>query len=176
MNLFTDENYRWRERYCVLFEVGHRPTAEKVRRELLALDSRYQITSIVADDAGRLDALSLLAPLDFAAMDISYVAGEEVIEQALQLAEELAPGCRTPQNHQQLLQLAHCDARLDIDHFEQLVLEEALPLDELEWMEENDQDALVDEHLDPGTLLRVIRRLSVVCQGVGVDPQAGEFV
>ena len=176
MSLFTDDNYRWRDRYCVFLEAGRRPAAETVRRELAALDARYEIKSILADDQGRLRSLSLLAPLDFAAMDITYVYGEDVIAQALELAETLSPVCRTPNNHQQLLQLAHCDARLDIDHFEQLVLEEALPADELDWLEENDQDALADEHLDPGTLLRVIRRLSNLCQDVGVDPQSGEFV
>lgn len=176
MTLFTDDNYRWRERYCVLFEVRHRPAAEEVRRELLALDARYQIQALHADDRGRLEALTLLAPLDFAAMELTYAAGEDVIAQALQLAEELAPVCRSPLNHQQLLRLAHCDARLDIDHFELLVPEDALPADELDWIEENDDDKLADEHLDPGTLLRVIRQLTRLCHGVGIDPQSGEFV
>lgn len=173
MSLFADQRYQWRERYFVLLERRQRPLAEDVRAELAALDNRYRITELLADDAGRFRSLTLQAPNDFAAMDICYVAGEEVIEQAVQMAEELQDSAKTSDERKRITRLVTCNARLDIDHFEQVVVEDA---DSPALADVLEDDEPLEEFLDPGTLLRVIRRLTKLCHGVAIDPQAGDFV
>lgn len=173
MSLFADERYQWRERYFVMLEARQRPLAEAVRKEMASLDSRYQIVDLLVDNLGRFRSLSLLAPNDFAAVDILYVASEEVIDQAIGFASELKDSARSPEEKKRLARLISCNARLEIDHFEQMVADDSTSQSLTDLLED---DEPCDEFLDPGTVLRVIRRLAKLCHGVALDPQSGEFV
>lgn len=164
MSLFEDDRYAWRETYFVLFPESTRPTAKQVEAALRKVGDEIEISNLRADQDGRLEMLTLTSPDDYAAMDISYVSGEEVREQVVELTTEMQDGPLTAEEKQKLKRLRDCDARFDVYHFEQVVIDAP----RLEGDEE--------EFLDPGALLIVLDHLAEACQGVGVDPQSGSFV
>ncbi|MEQ8789426.1 MAG: hypothetical protein RIC55_24240 [Pirellulaceae bacterium] len=160
MSLFEDGHYQWRETYFVLFGKGDRPAAEAVVKSLEQLGPRYELKSVSADEQGKLESLTLLSHGDFAAMDVTYLSGDEVVEQVRELADEMRGTGLNAEENQRLEKLPHCDARFDVYHFEEMTFEP-------------DED---DEMLDPGALLIVLERLARICNGVGVDPQSGTLV
>jgi hypothetical protein len=157
MSLFENDQYRWRETYFVLFEEKNRPTAEDTVACLKKLGSRYEVTDVRRDDYGRFESLTLLSPMDYAAMDITYLAGEDVTAHVEELQRELKTASLTSAELAKLKRLPSCNARFDVYHFEQIV-------------SDGDDE---DEFLDPGALLIVLERLAKLCHGVGIDPQSG---
>ncbi len=162
MSLFENSFFRWRETYFVLFRSKDRPSAESAIEALKQLGTPYNIDGVRADDDGLLETLTLYSPDDFAAMDISYIVGEEVAEQVEALQAEWGQEAVDGEEAAYRRQLADCDARFDIYHFEQLVPGE----------EQEDEDGF----LDPGSLLIVLQMLAGLCSGVGVDPQSGTLI
>jgi hypothetical protein len=159
MSLFENDQYTWRETYFVLFEEGNRPTGEQVRQALTELGPRYQLETVTSNEAGLCESLTLLSPDDYAAMDITYVSGNEVQEQMEEVMSQVRNStiCEDPET--MLQRVSRCNARFDLFHFEQIVYESL------------DDDA--DEFLDPGALLVVLEQLASLCQGVGYDPASG---
>jgi len=158
MSTFENDQYRWRETYFVLFDSAKRPTLKKLRNKLAQLDDRYVLTNLSADDKGRFESLTLLAPDDFAALDISYLAGEEVLEQGAEWAAEMtAAGCQD-EERARLRQFTRYDGRFDVLHFEQI---------------NETEDDPAEEMLDPGALLLVLDALVELTDGIAVDPQSG---
>lgn len=161
MSTFDTDDYQWRETYFVLFKSSQRPTLSSVEQTLRALSDRFELRDLEADEEGLFESLTLLAPDDYAALDISYLSGEDVQAQGAQLFDEMKSSAGgTSAERQKLAMLPACDARLDIMHFEQLV-------------GEDDGD---DEMLDPSALLLVLDALVRLTGGVGVDPQAGALM
>lgn len=160
MSTFESDRYQWRETYFVLFRSSKRPTMAQMESTLRRLGDHYQLTDKQADERGFFESLTLVSPDDFAALDVSYLAGEEVLEQGAALAEEMRPV--ETADAKKLAELPRCDARFDIMHFEQLV--EAAEGDE------------PDEMLDPSTLLVVLEALVKLTHGVGIDPQSGSLM
>jgi hypothetical protein len=158
--MFEDGRYRWRETYFVLFRAADRPKLKKVERALAALDERYELHNARADDQGRFESLTLVSPDDYAALDICFLEGEEVREQVGELAKEIKPADLSPAGQKAHAQLAQCDARYDVLHFEQVT-------------GDDDED---DEMLDPGSLFLVLGELAKLCRGVAVDPQSGTIL
>jgi hypothetical protein len=162
MSTFEDGHYRWRETYFVLFSSTKRPALKIVEKALAALNKNYVLSNQSADSHGHLESLTVISPDDFAAMDICYTAGDEVLEQGIQLAEDLS-GTVEPHQKPILKRLKHCDGRFDVLHFEQL----------LEHCEEDEDD---DEMLDPSALLTVLETLAKITGGIAVDPQSGTIL
>jgi len=160
MSLFENNTYQWRETYFVLFDESARPQAEEVQQALSLLDSRFEITEVRASSDGKLEALNLVSPFDHAAMDITYLDGEEVAEQIEEFSAEFKRGNPTAEENERLDKLRRCNARFDIFHFEKM---DIFPEEEEE------------EFLDPGTLLIVMEKLIQLCHGVGIDPQSGDL-
>jgi hypothetical protein len=162
MSMFEDSRYRWRETYFVLFPARNRPTLNSMTKMLSRLNKRFELTNLNADDEGLIDSMTLISPDDFAALDICYTSGAEVLEQAAVLlndlkklgADELPP---VPWED-----IRRYDGRFDVLHFEQIA-------------EAADEDA-DDDMLDPSTLLLVLAALAKHTEGVAIDPQAGTFV
>ena len=73
----------------------------------------------------------------------------------------MAKATLTADDREKLAELRECNARFDIFHFEQVS-----PSGE-------DED---DEVLDPGALLIAIEKLSLLCNGIGIDPQSGSLM
>ena len=159
MSLFENDEYQWRETYFVLFEEENRPAADAVREMLGDLGQSYQLVDVRGDEDGAFESLTLISPRDFAAMDVSFVDGEEVTEQVEQLRQELLSMSLTDEEQTKLKILPRCSARFDVYHFEHVVN-----------MEEE------DEALDPGSLLMVLECLAHLCRGVALDPQAGTVI
>jgi hypothetical protein len=105
----------------------------------------------------------MLSPDDNAAMDISFVSGEEVQEHTQELVEEMA-GLVGKKELARLKKLPEFDARLDVFHFEQLSFEGPT--------EEDD----IDEFMDPGSLLIVLEKLARLTGGIGVDQESGSLI
>src|ERR1700678_4116764 len=114
MSTFERENFQWRETYFVLFDIGKRPTLARVEKVLKGLNERFQITAGVADEQGQFESLTLLSPDDYAALDISYVSGDEVLEQGESLFQEMKSSVGDPHERAQLARLPKCDARFDL--------------------------------------------------------------
>jgi hypothetical protein len=160
MSTFENQDYKWRETYFVLFDSARRPMLEKVKQRLLRINPRFELNNGEADEAGHIDSLSLRSPQDYAAMDISYVSGEEVSDQVDELQRDMK-GTIDASDRPKLTQLAQCDAKFDILHFEQV----------------SDEDVGDEsEMLDPSALLSVMDALIELTKGVGVDPQSGSLM
>jgi hypothetical protein len=160
MSLFEDDQYRWRDTYFVMFHEKDRPTAEAALKAFETLGPRYSVQNVRHDEQGMLESLTLISPDDFAAMDVSYIVGEEVVEQVESLIEEMGLG-QADVEAERLKAIKQCNARFDIYHFEQVM------------MGEDDDD---EGFFDPGALLIVLQCLATLCKGTGVDPQTGTVV
>jgi hypothetical protein len=162
MSTFERENFQWRETYFVLFDAEKRPTLARVEEALQKVNDRFQISGGVADTDGHFESLTLFSPDDYAALDISYVWGDEVKEQGESLFKELKSSVADDHEKKQLARLPKCDARFDLFHFEELTATMA-----------GDEP---DEMLDPSALLIVLEALARLTKGVGVDPQSGTLL
>jgi hypothetical protein len=160
MSTFENQDYKWRETYFVLFDSARRPMLEQVKSRLLKVNPRFEITIGEADDDGHFDSITIRSPQDYAAMDISYVSGEEVSDQVDELQRDMKDSVDAD-DRPKLTQLAQCDAKFDILHFEQVANDEA------------DDEG---EMLDPSALLGVMDALIELTKGVGIDPQSGSLM
>ena len=160
MSLFENESYRWRETYFVLLNEAERFTVERAKKLLKDLGANYELGEIRGDADGKLEFLTLYSPDDYAALDISYVTGEDVTQYLAELKDELQAAGLAKDEKARFQKLAECNARYDIYHFEQVV----------EGTEEE------DEFIDPGSLLIVLEKLARLCHGVAVDPQSGSLL
>jgi hypothetical protein len=160
MSMFENDQYRWRETYFVLFDAQKRPTLKQVQKALSGLTCRLTLTNLRTDDEGHFESLTVLSPDDFAALDVCYLAGDEVTEQAGTLFHELkGPACSKGERAT-LERLRHCNARFDVLHFEQVT----------------DVDEEPEEMLDPSTLLIVMDALVGLTDGIAIDPQSGTLL
>jgi hypothetical protein len=160
MSTFENHDFKWRETYFVLFDSARRPMLEEVKRRLLKINPRFELSNGEADDTGHFDSITLRSPQDYAAMDISYVSGEEVSDQVDELQRDMK-GSIDAADRPKLTQLSQCDAKFDILHFEQVSDEDA------------DDES---EMLDPSALLSVMDALIELTKGVGIDPQSGSLM
>ena len=126
------------------------------------LSPRFQLSNPLADDDGRFESITVFSPDDYAALDISFISGEEVGEQVVALEEELKGSAADPEERAKLARLKKFDARFDLLHFEQTTGDE--PEEE------------GDEILDPSMLLIVLDAVVELTDGVGVDPQSGTLL
>ena len=159
MSTFENKSYRWRETYFVLFDAKKRPKLSSVAKAIGALNSRYELVDPLADDKGRIETLTVVSADDYAAMDICYIEGEEVLEQAPDLVKDLKKSAVDAFPDFPLSNILTYDGRFDVLHFERI--------DEAFEEEEG------DELLDPSALLIVLEALAKLTRGVAVDPQSG---
>lgn len=163
MSMFEDSRYRWRETYFVLFPASSRPTLKSVTKMLTTLNKRFELTNLNADEDGLIDSLTLISPDDFAALDICYTGGAEVIEQSATLVDDLKKLGADEPPPVPWGQIKGYEGRFDVLHFEQIA-------------EGTDDDSPDDDMLDPSALLVVLGALAKHTDGVAIDPQAGTFI
>lgn len=161
MSTFENDHYKWRETYFVLFDSAKRPSLAKMTKVLQGLNRRFELSNAVGDDGGGFESLTLRSPQDYSALDISYMSGEEVQTQGVELAEEMRSTAADAEERAKVSRLPKCDARLDILHFEEIV---------------GGSEDESEETLDPSTLLNVLDALVKMTGGVGVDPQSGSVM
>jgi hypothetical protein len=161
MSLFENDEYQWRETYFILFREQDQPTAARMEQALKRIDPRYVVRDVRADEQQRFESLTLEAPDDYSAMDVSLVCGDEVVEQTAELMKELLRSATTAEEKKRIRQLEEYRCRYDIYHFEQLVFV---------GREEDDDES--DDFLDPGAVLTVMQKIAELCHGVVIDPQS----
>lgn len=159
MSLFDDDQFRWRDTYFVMFEADRRPSVDAVSKALKKLGARYLIHQIEGDDEGRFESVTVVAPHEYSALDVSFIEGEEVADEIRAMTDEIAPSISDPDERSRLAQARACSARFDVMHFEQVT-----------------DDGDPDEMVDPAALLAVLGVLTHLTGGVGIDPQSGELV
>lgn len=165
----SGEQLAWRETYFILFSIEDRPTLAQVESSIHEASKRLNVTDLQANDDGLFNSAVVQAPEDNAAMEISFEAGESVMEQSAELAKQL----RKQLDGDQLAQLIRADARLDVMHFERLP-ESAGELGMEEQMD--DDEALLGEALDPASLITVVDALSQLTGGLAFDPASGDLM
>lgn len=163
MSTFEREGYQWRETYFVFFDRARRPSLKQIEKRLHKLSKRFRLESGTADEEGHFESITLVSDSDFAAVDIAYEEGEEVVEQAGIMTKEFKLSQLDADEREKLERLPKLNARFDLLHFEHTAGDD--PLD--------DQD---DEMLDPSALLLVLDAVVELTDGVGIDPASGSFV
>lgn len=163
----------WRETYFIMFSAGDRPTIAQVEAAIIEAGSRLTISNLQADEDGLFASAVVQAPEDNAAMEISYESGEAVVEQSTELAQQL----RKQVEGDQLARLIQADARLDVMHFERLPdsLGDADDTGE-EFDFDEESDDLLNEALDPASLITVVDALTKVTRGLAFDPASGDIM
>ncbi len=159
MSTFEDDRYVWRDTYFVLFSAARRPHLDDVEKAIRSLGRDLAIRNGCSDATGRFESMTLESAEDFAAMDISYLAGDEVTAHVKDLARELAESEGVTKHD--LDRIKKFDARFDVMHFEHV---------------DGGPDAENDEMLDPASLLSVLGALVKLTDGLGVDPQSGTTI
>ena len=154
VSLFEDENYIYRDTFFIHFESENRPTGAQVKSCIESLGEKYEFSNLRESD-GKFESVTIRSPHDSSAMDITYVSGEEVVEQVASLMVDFRTITLSGDDHQKLKKLDACNSRFDIFHFEH-----------------TSDGASGEEMLDPGGLLLVMERLASICDGVGLDPQS----
>jgi hypothetical protein len=159
MSMFDQGDYRWCETYFVLFDKTKRPRAEAVKKLLQSINRRFEFMHSSTDPDGRIESLTVLSPADYAAIDISYLDGAEVKEQAASLVREMKATAADAGERKMIESLTRYDARFDVMHFAHIA--------------DEGED---DEMFDPSALLAVMEALTHMTGGIGVDPQAGALL
>jgi hypothetical protein len=159
MSTFEDKNYRWRETYFVLFDASERPKLKAVMKAITDLNPRYEIVNPHGGKHAEVESLTVVSSDDYAALDICYTEGDEVLEMAPDLVKDLkksAADAPSPVPYDKILRY---DGRFDVLHFERVA---QVP-------EEPDEE----EMLDPSALLVVLEALAELTGGIAIDPQSG---
>ncbi|MEQ8846480.1 hypothetical protein [Botrimarina sp.] len=155
----------WRETYVVLLESSDRPTLNQVEGAIADSGKRLSIENLRANDDGLFSSVLVQAPEDNAALDIRYESGEPIRERAITLSQQL----RGELKGERLAKLLSCDAWLEVMHFEKMA-----PADE--WADDEPDDLLGPEGLDPATLITVVEALAHLTDGLPIDPTAGALL
>ena len=154
MSLFEDNRFVYRDTFFVYLKREDRPSIDDVKGFLAEMGDKYKTTNLKESD-GALESMTIHSPQDYSAMDVTYLEGEEVIEQVNEMMNDFKLMTLTGDDQKKLMIFQDCDARFDVFHFEQVA----------EGQEE-------DEFLDPGGLLLVMSNLAQLCKGVSLDPQS----
>lgn len=158
------EQFAWRDTYFVWFMASRRPTLKDLQKTLAALPDHYELQHPEADDKGYIESITVLSTMDRAALEISYLTGDDIQSEAEASAEEMKnAGDSDPKR---LNRLAMCDARFEVIQFERV--------DESNVGDDEDED--LGEGFDPSMLLIVVNALTKLVEGTGVDPQSGLIV
>ena len=156
MSLFDNSQYRWRETYLLFHKRARRLSVNEVRQAITGLQQNLVLDDIKSDNAELLESATIIAPDAFAAIDIGYIAEDDVREQA----DAMKCVIDDPDELAKLDRLPAFDARLDLLHFEKLA----------DFSDESEEDDEYGAFFDPAALLSVIEMFSDLCEGVCVDP------
>ncbi len=164
MSTDIDDQLAWRETYFVMFNAHDRPTITQIEGAIADASHRLKLENMIANDDGLFESGLVQAPEDNAAMEISFEMGDSVIEQSAEAAKRF----KKQLTGKQLAHLLKADARLDIMHFERMP-------DVADEFADQDED-LLDEALDPASLITVVDALTRLTKGIAIDPASGEVM
>ena len=78
MDELETEQFCWRDTYFVWFDAARRPSLKQIQQTLDALPEHYTLQTPEADDAGGFESITLLSRTDHSALEISFLAGEDL--------------------------------------------------------------------------------------------------
>ncbi len=120
MSTFEDERYQWRETYFVLFDPKDKPLLSEIQSGLGPMFKSLAVRQARADEQGRIESLTVASCDDFAAIDLVYQSGEQIVREIDALADEMVNLTSTKKNRAKIEKARKCSARLDVLHFEQM--------------------------------------------------------
>jgi hypothetical protein len=164
MSLFENDEYQWRETYFVLFDASNRPQAADFESYVRGLNDMYEVRDVRSNDEGQFESLTLISPDDYAAMDLTCAAGEEVQEQIAELSDKLKE-LAGPDEMETINRVPEMTGRMEIYHFEQMV-----------FVGSAGEDDEPDDFMDPGSLLVVLERIAEMVDGIVIDPQSNSLM
>ena len=157
MSLFENSLYEYCDTFFVFLDGQKAPSGDAIKKSLGELGTRYEIENVKEQD-GRFISATIRSPADYSAMDLTFVDGDEVIEQVGTLGDELRNVTLHGAASDSLKKLVKATARYDVFHFE-----------------ESNADNDI-EFLDPGGVLLVVQKIAATCGGVGYDPQSQDII
>ena len=110
------EQLEWRDTYFILFQQALRPTLTQVEAAISESSKRLKLENLEADEDGLFESVLVQAPLDNAALEISYETGDAVVAQSADLAKQLKDELKA----KELQRMLKSDARLDVMFFERV--------------------------------------------------------
>jgi len=119
VSLFEDNRFVYRDTFFVYYKKQDRPNVENVKAFLAEMGNKYQTTNL-KDSDGKFESMTIHSPQDYSAMDVTYLEGEEVVEQVSEMMKDFILMTLTGEDQQKLKIFQNCDARFDVFHFEQI--------------------------------------------------------
>ena len=160
MSTFESGNFHWIETYFVMFDSGQRPTVEAMGKTLKKLGGRFEVLNLRGNEEGQFESVSIRASDAYAAVDVAYLFGEEVLERGNEMVEQLLEQATSEYERQLIGRLPVCDCQFDVMHFEEV-------------SDDPEEEAGM---VDPSALLLVLGALVKLTDGVAIDPQSNTLV
>ena len=83
-----------------------------MQQALQAINEHFQVTNVRENESSELESLTVLAPDDYAAMDVSVASGDEVAEQKEELLTQLK-SMAVGDEAERVKKIEDCDCRFD---------------------------------------------------------------
>ena len=197
MSMFDDNRYCWRETYLVMLDRLKRPLSAETVQRLQKPGERFEITTPrdVArwgDANGLLESLIVVAPDDSAAVEIRYDEGVEVVKEFAALADELERHEPSAKEQKKIARAREWTAKIELLHFEQIrdapATRRNVPVQlsfprysrfiqnltqDLKPPDDDPDEFDLAERLDPNTLIRILKLVTRLTDGIAFDPAAG---
>lgn len=192
MSMFDDNRYCWRETYLILLDESKRPALSETVLRLHQLSDRLVIQNACPTANDRLESLIVIAPNDSAAVEIQYHEGSQVVLEFAALAEELERHDLSAGERKKIARARRFSAKIELLHFEQIeetpVTKQQYPTklsfpryshfiqnltQEMKQPDDEPDEFDLAERLDPNTLIRILKLLTRLTEGVAFDPAGG---
>ena len=192
MSMFDDNRYCWRETYLVMLDRRKRPAMSEMVPRLHRLNDRLVIKNprSVANDW--FESLIVIAPNDSAAVEIQYHDGLEVTTEFAALADELERHELSAKERKKITQARGLSAKIELLHFEQIeeapVTKQNFPTklsfpryshfiqnltQDMQQPDNGPDEFDLAERLDPNTLIRILKLVTHLTEGIAFDPASG---
>ena len=195
MSMFDDNRYCWRETYLVMLNRHKRPAMRELLQHLQKLGDRLEIKDTRSDANSLLESAVVIAANDSAAVEIQYREGADVATEFAALADELERHEISTKERKKITLARGFAAKIELLHFEQIrdvpVTQQNFPAklsfpryssfiknltqDDHSNDKSNDEPDEFDlaERLDPNTLIRILKLVTRLTEGIAFDPASG---
>jgi hypothetical protein len=175
-----------------MLEQFKRPVMSEMVQRLRKLNDRLEIKDARSMANGLLESLIVLAPNDSAAVEILYREGSEVEAEFAALADELERHDLTAKERKKIATARGYSAKIELLHFEQIqetpATKQQFPTklsfpryshfiknltQDLKPSDDEPDEFDSAERLDPNTLIRILKLVTHLTEGIAFDPASG---
>ena len=168
------------------------PVISEMVPHLHKLNDRLVIKNIRSSGSDCLESLIVIAPNDSAAVEIQYHEGSQVTAEFAALADELERHELSAKERKKIARARELSAKIDLLHFEQIeetpVTKQDFPTklsfpryshfvknlaQEMKSHDDEPDEFDLDERLDPNTLIRILKLVTRLTEGIAFDPASG---